>query len=752
MSASPKHLYQFGVFAVDTDQRVLLREGKPQPLAPKVFETLAILVENSGRIVAKEELMNRLWPDTFVEEANLTFNIQQIRKCLGDNARKPLYVETVARRGYRFIADVRKGLTATERSDEPGSRTSRHDAANQGRSQSIEDTTTAVEPASFATTSEHNVAIERPALQASAGIKTNVLAVSAALMILVAAGLVLWEFPDLFRRSRNPDKRTEINLTNASGLKLEKLTETGQSRHAAISPDGKYVAYTRVFGKEMAIWLRQLATNTNVEIVPTGGLIYSLAFTNNGDYLYFVRGDPIVALYRVPLVGGVPSKVADKVEGGFCLSFDDSRVAFVRLIVNREGQQLHCLVVANADTSAEHTLLVANYPNMIDAPVWTPDDQSIICAYGNWEGGGQDARIVEVNVNNGADRELSSERFFRIRKIAWVRQKKALIICARKNLGGNNQLWRVSYPGMEITQLTEGLSPYLDLSIATNADIAVASQATRLSDIWAGPGDDPRNLKRITQATDEFCWTPNGRLVYPSTASGNWDLWMTQPDSTEQRQLTNDPSVDKSPTVTPDNRYIVFTSNRTGELQLWRMNIDGSNQTQLTNRSPADHAAILPDGKWVLYNTTDDWHVWKIPIEGGEPVPVIAHWAGFPAVSPDGKLIAFVARNEPKTELSIVVQPIDGGEPLKRFEFAGGSLSGTRIQWTPDSKALIYAVERKGPTAIMKQLIEGGPTQEIVDFGTDELFDFGYSTDGKSFAVTRGVWQHDIVLINDLNR
>src|SRR5262249_28771964 len=153
---------------------------------------------------------------------------------------------------------------------------------------------------------------------------------------------------------------------------------------------------------------------------------------------------------------------------------------------------------------------------------------------------------------------------------------------------------------------------------------------------------------------------PNGRLVYPSTATGNWDLWITHPDSTEQRQLTNDPSVDKTPAVTPDNRYIVFTSNRTGELQLWRMNIDGSNQIQLTNRGPADHAAILTDGKWVVYNTTDDWHVWKIPIEGGEPVPVIAHWACFPAVSPDGKLIAFVARNEPKTKLSIVVQPFDG--------------------------------------------------------------------------------------------
>ena len=106
MSQAGSQSYQFGDFRVDTDQRVLLFEDKPRPLTPKVFDTLLILVENSGRIVNKEELMSRLWPDTFVEEANLTSNIQQLRKSLGDNARHPVYIETVARRGYRFIKPV----------------------------------------------------------------------------------------------------------------------------------------------------------------------------------------------------------------------------------------------------------------------------------------------------------------------------------------------------------------------------------------------------------------------------------------------------------------------------------------------------------------------------------------------------------------------------------------------------------------------------------------------------------------------
>src|SRR5215203_2561375 len=106
MSSISSHIHRFSDFTIDIEQKVLLRGGKAIPMAPKVFETLLALVENHGRIVLKEELMKRLWPDTFVEESNLTFNIQQLRKSLGDNAREPIYVETIPRRGYRFIAGV----------------------------------------------------------------------------------------------------------------------------------------------------------------------------------------------------------------------------------------------------------------------------------------------------------------------------------------------------------------------------------------------------------------------------------------------------------------------------------------------------------------------------------------------------------------------------------------------------------------------------------------------------------------------
>src|SRR5215470_5683539 len=166
------------------------------------------------------------------------------------------------------------------------------------------------------------------------------------------------------------------------------------------------------------------------------------------------------------------------------------------------------------------------HPGDLEVPVWWPDNQSIICSLGNAQGSSQDTSIVEVSVADGTSRQLCPERFFHITKMAWLPRKAGLMLCARKHIGGKNELWRMSYPGMEISLINEGLSSYVDLSIALDGETAVASQATRISDVWVGPSAEPRVLKKITQATDTFCWTPEGRLVYLSTAGGNSDLWI----------------------------------------------------------------------------------------------------------------------------------------------------------------------------------------------------------------------------------
>src|SRR4026208_638880 len=101
-----KRIHSFGPFSLDTNERVLLRDGQSLPVKPKVFDVLAVLVENRGRVVCKDELMKQVWPDSFVEEGNLAVSIFEIRKVLGGSEKGPRYIETVPRRGYRFVASV----------------------------------------------------------------------------------------------------------------------------------------------------------------------------------------------------------------------------------------------------------------------------------------------------------------------------------------------------------------------------------------------------------------------------------------------------------------------------------------------------------------------------------------------------------------------------------------------------------------------------------------------------------------------
>ena len=104
MNQQAKPCYEFGPFRLDVSEHVLLRQGRPVPLTPKVFEVLRVLVQNSGHLVEKEELLKEIWPDSFVEEANLNRSVSILRKALGEDPSG--YIQTVPKRGYRFVAQV----------------------------------------------------------------------------------------------------------------------------------------------------------------------------------------------------------------------------------------------------------------------------------------------------------------------------------------------------------------------------------------------------------------------------------------------------------------------------------------------------------------------------------------------------------------------------------------------------------------------------------------------------------------------
>jgi Tol biopolymer transport system component len=238
------------------------------------------------------------------------------------------------------------------------------------------------------------------------------------------------------------------------------------------------------------------------------------------------------------------------------------------------------------------------------------------------------------------------------------------------------------------------------------------------------------------------------------TSGANPDIWIMEADGSNQKELTLDSGANVEPSVSPDSRYIVLTSNRGGSFNIWRMDIDGNNPKQLTNGSRERWPQCTPDGKWVIYESTPlsgPTSIWKVPIDGGIAVQLISGPSSQPALSPDGKLIAFY-----KAQEIAVVSP-DGGEPKRvlnvpEFMFRAPtdllrlSVRLPFFRWAADGSGLIYVKENGGRQAIWKVLLNGDSPKRLVEFyGGETIFD--WSRDGKQLAYSRYNGTEDVVLI-----
>jgi Tol biopolymer transport system component len=274
-----------------------------------------------------------------------------------------------------------------------------------------------------------------------------------------------------------------------------------------------------------------------------------------------------------------------------------------------------------------------------------------------------------------------------------------------------------------------------------------------LVNVWIAPGGDASRAKQLTSGAGRsdggagLAWTPDGKIVYSSIAGGGSNVWIMEADGTGNKKLSfNDPA-NFTPAVSPDGRYIVWSAARpTSVRHLWRMDIDGGNPKQLTNGSGEWGPQYSPDGQWLVYRSEN--RVWKMLADGGTPVPLTSRASSGPTFSPDGKLIAFNLLDEGSGQCKIAVMPFEGGPPIKVFDIPGGFFRP--IGWTPDGRAVAYPVYRGGVSNIWAQPLDGGPPKQLTYFREGQIFDFAWSRDGKQLALSRGLINSDVVLINNL--
>jgi Tol biopolymer transport system component len=457
-------------------------------------------------------------------------------------------------------------------------------------------------------------------------------------------------------------------------------------------------------------------------------------------------------LYRVPVLGGPSDIVATDIYPiGF--SPDGKHIAFIRM-----QRSTSTLVVADADGSNQRVVATRRKPDFFElewnAPAWSPDGKSIACPVSLNDQRGHYETIVGVNLVDGMQAPLSGQRWSYVGQAVWLPDGSGLLVSASEESGSPIQVWHIRLQGGVATQVTHDLNNYRDLSLTRDASRLAAVQVEAISSIWVAPRADTRSAREIRSeigTLETFAWTHGGQLVYRSSAGGKGaDIWIMNADGTDAKQLTVGARVTNGLAVTPDGHHIIFSSDATGQFHLWRVDTDGGNLRQLTDGNGEFFPHCTPDGRWVVYQSEPsiDPRVWKVLTEGGQPVQLTTTRAAKPAVSPDGRMIAYsyldIDLNPSRWGIGIISS--EGGQRLKRFDFSP-TVRYRYVRWSPDGQSIAFLNSPGGRSDIWLQPLDGRPPKQLTDFRAEQILAFDWSQDGRSLAFVRNVETSDAVHI-----
>jgi Tol biopolymer transport system component/DNA-binding winged helix-turn-helix (wHTH) protein len=698
-----KEMYFFGNFRVEVAEKLLFCDGKSVSITPKMFETLAVLLENAGKIVEKEELMQRVWHDRFVEENNLTFNIKMLRKVFGDDARNPTFIETIPRRGYRFIAELNG---AVDKYPEPVSKI----------------------------------------IEVKPKLNFGLVRVFAPLLLIVAVCSIayaafIWEKD----RAMIPLLSSESNLI--------KITNSGFAGGSAISPDGKTIAYVEHTSKKHSVWSQDVETGKTTNLIPSsnGFIYYSLRFSNNGENLFFTAKieNESAGIYNFSLSDGSVKKVVELSEGTFSISPDNTKIAFLRY--ENKTSRNNKLLIADIDGKNEKVIREAESLTAYWSLDFSTDGKKIAAAYGHTNSGSQNMSFVEVDVETGEQREITPNKFFNIRSIIRLKDEKSYIISA-SNSNEPFRLWQVDSTDGICQPLSFDSTSYTQLGL--NAENDKLSAVTISSDfhLYSSNNDGSGGQQKLAQSSHGFAYTADGRVVYSTNSSGNVsDIWVMNADGSNQQQLTTDKHFDGYPIISADNQYVYFSSNRTGETHVWRMKLDGTEQIQITKENGGYPMLASADGETLYYQKSYPRGIWQISLKSGKDIELIPNKSiDFSTFSPDGKRILLVTKDA-DGHYKIDLMELENKAIVKSFPLQEKKSLPAFLNWIPNTNSFSYVSNNfSNNDSLWIQNIDSENPLLSQNLGSEEIVNCKFSPDGKSLSFIRGNWKHDVVLISGL--
>ena len=739
----------FDEFEIDTGRRVLLRRGAVVPLKAKTFDLLETLVKHRGKVISKKDLLDEVWENQFVEENNLTVHIAALRKALGEKKDDNRYIITVPGTGYRFVAD--------------GFGPANGDVVVESRKFQKIVVSEELDGQALNTAENGNgfhatAALDRTRPSWPRRTALAVVAISAVVVAGIAGAYALRDgIAQNFFGGGVPFRDHQ----------LKQLTTNGKVGSAALSPDGKLFAYVIDDVGMKSLWLGNVdGAGNHLELRPAANATYeTLVFSPDGSQLYFSIRDekhPKSALYSVPVLGGVSTKLNDDV-GAFALSPDGKQLA-----IGRQDSGQDFVSVLSLDGKDRRD--IASFPKsqsfVFDSISWSADGSRLAVSAQHAEHAYRhDLAIIEIA--SGSVNRVPLANYRNITKTSWLRDGRGLIITAIEDGSYSSvpqhRLVHVSYPDGAAKDITTDRSNYgeswhNDAGATLSLDAASGSLLTvehrQLSNVWIAPADDLAAARQITFSSFGrydglwgLDWAPDGTIIYTTSDTRNQYLSRMNADGSDQRAITaprgDDPLVDSVLTVSSDGQHVFFHSNRTNlELDIWRVDIDGSNPKQLTVGGKAFQPAPSPDGKWVYYKSflNEVGPLCRVPFDGGDPecfTDKETSWASF---SPDGKFLAASYITD-KRRLAII--SAETHEIVKQFDLPATATLFMGSRWTPDGRSVTY---RDTAYGYWLQDIDGGEPRRLEGLPKEKFYNFSWSRDGKWLAFVRGQEIRDVVL------
>jgi DNA-binding winged helix-turn-helix (wHTH) protein/Tol biopolymer transport system component len=645
VDADTRELYEFGPFRLDPAERKLLRGDKVVVLTPKVFDTLVLLVGNHGHLLEKENLLRMLWPDSFVEEGNLSNNIFLLRKALGDDS---AYIETVPKRGYRFVGAVRQ----FPRAEEPLAQQREGARAISTDPHSSEQLVSGV-PAS-ARRGKHALA-----------------AIAATALAILAIGAGLW----WGNSARLPHHSQWIQLTKFPDSAF----------HPALSPDGRVLAFIRRVDGIGQVYVKMLPDGEPVQLTRDKLPKSDPAFSPDGSRVAYTTVDPQTFAWDtwvVPTLGGEPQPLLRNASG---LVWTGPRQVLFSEI--KTGVHMGIVAAEENRLGARDVYVPTDEPAMAHRSYLSPDGKWVLLAEMDKDHFFLPCRLVALD-DRSQGRQVGPLASA-CTSAAWSPDGKWMYFTA--NPGGVNHIWRQRFPDGQPQQITSGPTEEEGIAMAPDGRSFVTAVALKNTSLWIhdlkgerqvsleGNGTNPKftpDGKKlcyliVKEFPDPFAWKNPGELRIADLESGG-----------SHPVVRNFPVIDYD--ISADGRQVVmWTTDAEGKSRLWLAPFDRSSPpTQIPNMEGAE-PRFGPGGD-ILFRRAE--FVYRVRPDGtglrqAFENPVLLQ----SSVSPDGRWIVEWAPLPGNGSPAVQAFPLDGGLPTR----IGGS--STYLSWSLDGRSALVA-------------------------------------------------------------